>query len=93
MKWPPNAWELIAPILGASALCAFGLGFLWFLMTSTHPPAPPPVCDICGNYLKSVSSQWTLEGEVNQVCPHCNRHLESRNSSVAVKRRFGRARR
>ena len=42
-------------------------------------------CQVCGVALKRVTYRWQIDGETKRVCPNCNRTLERRQSSHALR--------
>ena len=46
-------------------------------------------CTICQVKIKRKSYKWTLGEEKHKVCPSCNAAMERKQSSRAIKRKFG----
>lgn len=49
----------------------------------------PGSCYVCEIDLKKKSYTWELDGKNRKVCPNCNRKLENKKSSKAMKAKFG----
>lgn len=46
-------------------------------------------CTICGVKIKRKSYKWAIGEEAHKVCPSCNAAMERKQSSRAIKRKFG----
>jgi len=45
----------------------------------------PSKCEVCGTPLRKRSYVWKLEGKKKHICGNCNRSLERKVSSEAVR--------
>ena len=71
---PGSIWLLILVIIGVIGLGCF---------------MSPGSCYVCDIAIKQKSYNWIIDGENRKVCPNCNRKLENKKSSAAMKAKFG----